>query len=208
MPFKSKAQRRFMYAAEARGEVPKGTAARWQKETDKKKLPEKVASMSPFDIGVEDALIKSASYLSESARTQRKIERHGKRGHGPEKSRLAEKGRRQGMATGKALGGLMGAAGGAYMGSLSKKPGLGALAGGLVGGLGGAVLGRGYGASIGHAQGRREADRRQEAYEHIKNMSPKQREKFFRNVTSEQQRERELEAREDMARAMRELNRS
>ena len=40
MPFKSKAQQRFMYAAESRGEVPKGTAARWQKETGDKKLPE------------------------------------------------------------------------------------------------------------------------------------------------------------------------
>lgn len=40
MPFASKAQRRFFYAAEARGQMPKGTAARWQKETGKKKLPE------------------------------------------------------------------------------------------------------------------------------------------------------------------------
>lgn len=41
MPFKSEAQRRFMYAAEARGEVPKGTAKRWAKETPKlKALPE------------------------------------------------------------------------------------------------------------------------------------------------------------------------
>ena len=46
MPFKSKAQRRFFYAAEARGELPKGTAARWEEETPKgKKLPEKVAAM-------------------------------------------------------------------------------------------------------------------------------------------------------------------
>jgi len=42
-PFKSQAQRRFMYAAERRGDVPKGTATRWQKETPKsKKLPERV----------------------------------------------------------------------------------------------------------------------------------------------------------------------
>jgi hypothetical protein len=40
MPFKSEAQRRFMYAAEARGEVPEGTAARWQKHTKAKRLPE------------------------------------------------------------------------------------------------------------------------------------------------------------------------
>jgi hypothetical protein len=41
MPFKSKAQQRFMFAAEERGDLPKGTAERWAKETpDIKKLPE------------------------------------------------------------------------------------------------------------------------------------------------------------------------
>ena len=44
MPFKSKAQQRFMYAAEARGDVPKGTAERWQAETKDKSLPERVKS--------------------------------------------------------------------------------------------------------------------------------------------------------------------
>lgn len=39
MPFKSEAQRRWMYAAEDRGEVPKGTAKRWEKHTKRKKLP-------------------------------------------------------------------------------------------------------------------------------------------------------------------------
>lgn len=47
MPFKSKAQRRWMYAAEARGELPKGTAERWEKHTkNKKKLPERVSDSS------------------------------------------------------------------------------------------------------------------------------------------------------------------
>ena len=42
MPFKSKAQQRFMFAAEDRGEVPKGTAKRWAHETPNiKRLPEK-----------------------------------------------------------------------------------------------------------------------------------------------------------------------
>lgn len=42
MPFKSKAQQRFMFAAEARGEVPKGTAKTWAEHTPNiKKLPEK-----------------------------------------------------------------------------------------------------------------------------------------------------------------------
>jgi hypothetical protein len=43
MPFKSQAQRRLFYAKEARGELPKGTAAKWEEHTPKdKKLPEHV----------------------------------------------------------------------------------------------------------------------------------------------------------------------
>lgn len=43
MPFKSKAQQRFMFAAESRGDVPKGTAKHWAAVTPSiKKLPEKV----------------------------------------------------------------------------------------------------------------------------------------------------------------------
>lgn len=42
MPFKSKKQMRWMFAAEERGEVPKGTARRWARETPNiKNLPEK-----------------------------------------------------------------------------------------------------------------------------------------------------------------------
>jgi len=43
MPFKSKAQQRFMFAAESRGELPKGTAERWAHHTKSiKSLPEHV----------------------------------------------------------------------------------------------------------------------------------------------------------------------
>lgn len=43
MPFKSKAQQRYMFAAEERGDVEPGTAKRWAKETkDIKGLPERV----------------------------------------------------------------------------------------------------------------------------------------------------------------------
>ncbi len=42
MPFKSNAQRRLFYAKERAGELPEGTAARWQKETGKRKLPDHV----------------------------------------------------------------------------------------------------------------------------------------------------------------------
>ena len=41
MPFKSEAQRRLFYAKEAKGEVKKGTAARWQRHTTGKKLPKR-----------------------------------------------------------------------------------------------------------------------------------------------------------------------
>jgi hypothetical protein len=42
MPFQSKAQQRFMFAAEKRGKVKKGTARRWAHETkDMKHLPER-----------------------------------------------------------------------------------------------------------------------------------------------------------------------
>lgn len=53
MPFKSDAQRKWMYAAEARGEVPKGTAERWQAHTPKdEKLPDHVAKKAAaFEYG-------------------------------------------------------------------------------------------------------------------------------------------------------------
>lgn len=41
MPFKSKRQQRFMFSAESRGELPKGTAKKWAEHTpDIKSLPE------------------------------------------------------------------------------------------------------------------------------------------------------------------------
>lgn len=50
MPFKSKAQQKWMFAAEGRGEVPKGTARRWAHETPSiKKLPAKVRKENPVE---------------------------------------------------------------------------------------------------------------------------------------------------------------
>ena len=41
MPFTSKAQQKWMFAAEDRGELPKGTAKEWARHTkDMKHLPE------------------------------------------------------------------------------------------------------------------------------------------------------------------------
>lgn len=43
MPFKSKAQQKFMFAAESRGDVTKGTAEEWAHKTKNiKQLPEHV----------------------------------------------------------------------------------------------------------------------------------------------------------------------
>ena len=65
MPFKSKAQQRFMFAAEDRGEVPRGTAKRWAEETPNiKKLPEKVkkkrskVEKKGFEMGVAKKCIE------------------------------------------------------------------------------------------------------------------------------------------------------
>jgi hypothetical protein len=51
MPFKSKAQQRFMFSAEAKGDLPKGTAKKWAKHTRNiKGLPEKVADEQHPDL--------------------------------------------------------------------------------------------------------------------------------------------------------------
>lgn len=66
MPFRSKAQQRFMFAAEARGEIPKGTAKRWAEETPNiKKLPERVhkKESAAYLAGVEAAF---AEFLKEA----------------------------------------------------------------------------------------------------------------------------------------------
>jgi len=66
MPFKSKRQQRFMFAAEDRGDMPKGTARRWAHETPNlKKLPEKAKEKKAFaviarELGQQAALEKRA----------------------------------------------------------------------------------------------------------------------------------------------------
>lgn len=43
MPFRSRSQQRWMFSAESKGELPKGTAHRWAKHTKRiKKLPDHV----------------------------------------------------------------------------------------------------------------------------------------------------------------------
>jgi hypothetical protein len=60
MPFKSKAQQRFMFAAESQGKLKPGTARKWAHETkDMKKLPEHVKKAA-FADAVFDELEKLA----------------------------------------------------------------------------------------------------------------------------------------------------
>jgi len=72
MPFKSKSQQRWMFAAESRGEVPKGTAQEWAHATKSiKALPEhikkqkKTASLSWIE-----ELAKEAAHRATSAERQ------------------------------------------------------------------------------------------------------------------------------------------
>lgn len=61
MPFKSKAQQRFMFAAEARGDLKKGTAKTWAHHTkDIKDLPERAKKEKKASV---TELLKQASRL-------------------------------------------------------------------------------------------------------------------------------------------------
>jgi len=76
MPFRSKAQQRFMFAAEDRGELKKGTAESWARKTPSiKKLPEKVEKggrkkeahlSAAFELGRAEAL-REAGMTKEGA---------------------------------------------------------------------------------------------------------------------------------------------
>ncbi len=58
-PFVSQAQRKWMFAAEARGEVKKGTAERWAKHTPKiKSLPKKVVMKKSIKKAMQKAAFK------------------------------------------------------------------------------------------------------------------------------------------------------
>jgi hypothetical protein len=60
MPFKSKAQQRFMFSAESKGELPKGTAERWAEHTpDIKALPEHKMNKTAADIA--DAVLEKVA---------------------------------------------------------------------------------------------------------------------------------------------------
>lgn len=70
MPFKSKAQQRFMFAAESRGDVPKGTAKRWAEETPNiKGLPQRVKNKekrAAYSAGQRLAMVEAGLITKEA----------------------------------------------------------------------------------------------------------------------------------------------
>lgn len=70
MPFKSDAQRRYMFWAESKGKIPKGTSKRWAKHTPNiDELPEKVKKKrnfqkKAFEIGIA---LKSIDYIKKAS---------------------------------------------------------------------------------------------------------------------------------------------
>lgn len=80
MPFKSKAQQRWMFAAEARGEVPKGTAKQWADETPNiKKLPERVKRKKRGKKKTFVAGLKKVAAQSLAGVTDQAIEKHNRK---------------------------------------------------------------------------------------------------------------------------------
>lgn len=70
MPFKSDAQRKWMFAAEDRGEVKPGTAKRWAKETPNiKDLPERVKKsekQAAYNTGQRLAMVEAGLITKEA----------------------------------------------------------------------------------------------------------------------------------------------
>jgi hypothetical protein len=138
MPFKSKSQQRFMFAAEARGELPEGTAKRWTHETqDIKGLPEKVKESGWYATAQRRMRDPVGSTLDE-------VEDPASVLMGPKEEDAAAKQmllstptarfyRRPHQAVGALSGGVIGLAAG---GALTNKP-VGVVAGGALGALAG-----------------------------------------------------------------------
>jgi hypothetical protein len=143
MPFKSKAQQRFMFAAENRGEVPKGTAERWAKYTpDIKALPEYKKTASE----IADAVIEKIA-MSNEEWDARFLTPHGKTREDFDRAvELSRQKQLQGLAWGAPIGAGVGGLFGLGYALASKRPGkvvpslVGAGIGGGVGGLTGALV--------------------------------------------------------------------
>lgn len=75
MPFRSEAQRRFMYWAESKGKVPKGTTKKWEEHTKNKNLPEKVKKSvnQSYYISIDGDDIGSKVQLAEAMNDESKL---------------------------------------------------------------------------------------------------------------------------------------
>ena len=71
MPFKSQSQRRKFHAMAERGEISKATVEEWEKETGKKKLPEKAGGKMPRKKGAK-ALAQTAAQAYEKVKAKTK----------------------------------------------------------------------------------------------------------------------------------------
>lgn len=134
MPFKSKAQMRWMFANENKGEVPKGTAEEWAKKTKNiKNLPEKVE---------KDKMEKESELRREIARgyfEKKSFIGIGTGIGGLLGALMANKGHGwegAGLGALKGLGTDLGAQAGSYLTSVP-----GAIGGGVLGGVPGALIG-------------------------------------------------------------------
>lgn len=72
MPFKSKAQQRWMFAAESRGELPKGTAREWAHHTPNiKKLPERIGDETKEGSDHMNAITLLATHAADDAMVEK-----------------------------------------------------------------------------------------------------------------------------------------
>lgn len=73
MPFKSEAQRRLFYAKAKRGEMSKATVKRWEDETPKKKLPERLHKNAQLGDTMHHALDGAAAAVAKLGLTKEAV---------------------------------------------------------------------------------------------------------------------------------------
>jgi hypothetical protein len=147
MPFKSKAQQRFMFSAESKGELPKGTAERWAEHTpDIKALPEhktnktaaEIADAVLEKIAMSDAEFEDRYLKQQTGMTKAEFDVEVARGY---------RGQLKGLTWGLPIGAGAGVLGGL---ALSKPLGMSRVRGAGAGGLAGAASGALTGGLIGN----------------------------------------------------------
>jgi len=68
MPFKSESQRRLFWAKVNRGEISKAKAEEWERETPKKKLPERIHKKKASALTKEETIEQIQGKLAKSKR--------------------------------------------------------------------------------------------------------------------------------------------